>query len=987
MLPNVTDFPGATAIPGVTTLSKGLSGLRRRIAGDVPAEALESSTSHAPRTHFNGPISPHRRLSCGQVSLDTVKAVKDAAGTTVNDVVVALCTSAVRDYLIERDDLPSDPLLAMIPVSVRTEAEQGEFGNRVGTMIVEIPTNEKDPRKRLEKTHASLMSAKARHQAVPASLLTDGTAFIPPAVAALAARSTIELLSRTRPPLNLVISNVPGPRDPLFCAGAQLEALYPVSAILDGVGLNMTVMSYRDHMDFGIIADRDQVDDTWGLLDRTRDALDELERVLVGRKKRAAFQERRQAGREGQRQDVRIRRPSPALVIACLALFVSLGGVGYAAATGSIDSREIRNNTVRGKDVRNNGLSGRDIANASLSGADIKNGRLLGVDIEDESLTGSDVDERTLGKVPGAGLADAAAVAGSAGSLGGVRVVPFELPLGRTAATPVRASVGGLEVRAGCAGGDIDLVLVNRSGAQALLTYDNTNEALDPNESVNVGDIPADDGADSGQAGFVVNSTGRTVRVQWSLAENQLGFDCYLSGLVVGYPGALRLPAALRGRQPLLRLDRRRRAPARGPPRGQGQPLHPQPPAGGARARDRGGRPLGGAARGSADQAAARGSREARRWLAGPRSKTTAWRTHSPAARRSKPSLSSSSAQAVGEQALHRQPPLEVQVHEARHVHRRVARAQVGALQRALLGHQRHRRDRQLLVGVREPDGHGGPAAAGGRVGVGQHLLAAHRLQRVVGAEAVGGLPDLLDHVVAGEHGVGGAQLPGQVELVGDAIDGHQRARPGQPRAQQRRQAHAAQAEHRHALAGVDVGRVDHGAHAGQHRAAEQRGDLEGQAVGHLHRRVGAHHDVLGEGRHAQVVVQRPPPLAPAVLARRAACRRRWPCRPARTARRARRGTRGTRRRWGRRRATRGRPGSKPCASGPSSTTSPAASWPEHHRHHARARAVDHRQVGVAQARGPHLDQHLPRSRRRQLELGHLQRPRLRVGRRQRPSR
>ena len=286
VLPNLTDFPGATAIPGATTLSKGLSGLRRRVASDVPAEALESATARAPRTHFNGPISPHRRLSCGQVSLDTVKEVKKAAGTTVNDVVVALCASAVRDYLIERDDLPEDPLLAMIPVSVRTEAEQGQFGNRVGTMIVEIPTNENDPRRRLERTHESLKSAKMRHQAVPASLLTDGAAFIPPAVAALAARSTIELLSRTRPPLNLVISNVPGPREPLFCAGAQLEALYPVSAILDGVGLNMTVMSYRDHMDFGIIADRDQVDDTWVLLERTRVALDELEQVYVGRTKR-----------------------------------------------------------------------------------------------------------------------------------------------------------------------------------------------------------------------------------------------------------------------------------------------------------------------------------------------------------------------------------------------------------------------------------------------------------------------------------------------------------------------------------------------------------------------------------------------------------------------------------------------------------------------------------------------------------------------------
>ena len=130
---------------------------------------------------------------------------------------------------------------------------------------------------------------------------------------------------------------------------------------------------------------------------------------------------------------MRVPRPSPALVIACLALFVSLGGVGYAAATGSIDSREIRNNSVRGKDVRNNGLSGRDIANASLSGADIKNGRLLGVDIEDESLTGKDVDERTLGPVP---AAQAAAFAASAGSLGGVRVVPFGFRSDSTGAQP-----------------------------------------------------------------------------------------------------------------------------------------------------------------------------------------------------------------------------------------------------------------------------------------------------------------------------------------------------------------------------------------------------------------------------------------------------------------------------------------------------------------------------------------------------------------------
>jgi len=228
---------------------------------------------------------------------------------------------------------------------------------------------------------------------------------------------------------------------------------------------------------------------------------------------------------------VRVAKPSPALVIACLALFVSLGGVGYAAATGSIGSREVRNNSIRSKDVRNNGLSGRDIANASLSGADVKNGRLLGVDIEDQSITGRDVDEHTLGPVP---AAEAAAFAVSARDLGGIRVVPFGFRSDSTGAQPVRASVAGLEIRGGCGGGDVDLLLINRSGSPALLTHENSNTGLAPNESVNVGDSPADDTAHSGQAGFVVERSGRAVRVQWSVAENVFGYDCYLSGLAVG---------------------------------------------------------------------------------------------------------------------------------------------------------------------------------------------------------------------------------------------------------------------------------------------------------------------------------------------------------------------------------------------------------------------------------------------------------------------
>jgi hypothetical protein len=132
------------------------------------------------------------------------------------------------------------------------------------------------------RAHEYLLSAKDRHSALPADLLTDATSFIPPAVAARAARTTMDILGRTRPPLNLVISNVPGPREPLYCAGAQLQANFPVSVVIDGVGLNMTVMSYRDHVDFGIITDRDQVDDAWALMDRTAAALDELETAVCG---------------------------------------------------------------------------------------------------------------------------------------------------------------------------------------------------------------------------------------------------------------------------------------------------------------------------------------------------------------------------------------------------------------------------------------------------------------------------------------------------------------------------------------------------------------------------------------------------------------------------------------------------------------------------------------------------------------------------------
>ena len=271
---NLLDIPAVRPlIPGSRILTRVGQTAGSLIGRGGDADVLEHTPARVPRTRFNGMVSRHRRLAFGQLSLDTVKDVKNGMGITVNDVVVAVCAGALREWLLERDELPRDPLVAMVPVSVRAPDQMGTFGNRVSAMIVPIPTNEPDPIARLEKTHEILRSAKARHRAMPAELLQDITQFIPAAVNVQAARLAFRVGTR-RPAMNLVISNVPGPRVPIYCAGARLEAHYPVSVIVDGVGLNITVMSYLDHLDFGIVCDFAQVHDAWPILDRLREALD-----------------------------------------------------------------------------------------------------------------------------------------------------------------------------------------------------------------------------------------------------------------------------------------------------------------------------------------------------------------------------------------------------------------------------------------------------------------------------------------------------------------------------------------------------------------------------------------------------------------------------------------------------------------------------------------------------------------------------------------
>jgi WS/DGAT/MGAT family acyltransferase len=254
------------------------SGLLDQLIGRRPDPLLSEAASQAPRTSFNDRITPHRRFAFGSLSLEDVKEIKKQLGVTVNDVVMAMCAGALRRYLEERNELPADPLVAMVPVSIRSKEEKGTFGNQVSAMSASLHTHIADPLQRLERIHETMKIAKEQHQALPASLLQDFAQFAPPAVAARAARviARATVANWIDVPFNVVISNVPGPQFPIYGMGARLVASYPVSAINDGVGLNITVQSYDGSLDFGIIACRELMPDVWDLMDGLRDSLEEL---------------------------------------------------------------------------------------------------------------------------------------------------------------------------------------------------------------------------------------------------------------------------------------------------------------------------------------------------------------------------------------------------------------------------------------------------------------------------------------------------------------------------------------------------------------------------------------------------------------------------------------------------------------------------------------------------------------------------------------
>jgi WS/DGAT/MGAT family acyltransferase len=274
-LPHLMDIPGAANVPGAQAISDLADAALRLVTGS--GREGEPHPLVAPRTPLNGPITAHRRFSFGSVPLSDVKAIKDAYGLTVNDVVLTLCTAALRRWLLDHDALPEVPIVVAVPVSTRAAGDHHAEGNQISVMVAQLPTNEADPLKRLLLVQESMVGAKQHFEAVPATILQDLSAVLPTALSGLAARALFRLVTVPGPPFNLYVSNVPGPQLPLYVAGARVLGVYPLSPVtyLTG-GLTVTAFSYDGALDFGLIACRELVPDVWNLIDYLRDALAEL---------------------------------------------------------------------------------------------------------------------------------------------------------------------------------------------------------------------------------------------------------------------------------------------------------------------------------------------------------------------------------------------------------------------------------------------------------------------------------------------------------------------------------------------------------------------------------------------------------------------------------------------------------------------------------------------------------------------------------------
>jgi WS/DGAT/MGAT family acyltransferase len=234
----------------------------------------------APKSILNQKVTRSRRFATQQYAVDRLKAIAKARGGTLNDVVLAICASALRRFLAEHEELPEEPLTAMLPVNIRPKDDPGG-GNAVGAILVSLATDVDDPLERLREIVASTKLAKEQLQGMSRNAILQYSGLLmTPLLLSLVPGSA----GRLRPAFNVVVSNVPGPEHPLYFRGWRMEAVYPLSIPFNGYALNITVQSYAGMLGFGFIGCRDAVPHLQRLAVYAGAALEELEAV-AGKKK------------------------------------------------------------------------------------------------------------------------------------------------------------------------------------------------------------------------------------------------------------------------------------------------------------------------------------------------------------------------------------------------------------------------------------------------------------------------------------------------------------------------------------------------------------------------------------------------------------------------------------------------------------------------------------------------------------------------------
>lgn len=269
---------------GPVSLLQRARGMVGDFAGFAPAaikalnEAMREQSVplplQAPRTMFNVSIGGARRFAAQSWPRERFRTIGRASGATVNDVVLAVCSGALRDYLIEHRALPDAPMTAMVPVSLRSSAAAAEGGNAVGAILCNLATDQPDPAKRLERVSQSLRDGKKLYAGLsPIQIMLLSALNVAP----LGLAPIPGVADHTRPAFNLVISNVPGPRKTMYWNGAELDGVYPASICLDGQALNITLTSNGETLDFGIVGCRNTVPHLQRMLVHIETALTELE--------------------------------------------------------------------------------------------------------------------------------------------------------------------------------------------------------------------------------------------------------------------------------------------------------------------------------------------------------------------------------------------------------------------------------------------------------------------------------------------------------------------------------------------------------------------------------------------------------------------------------------------------------------------------------------------------------------------------------------